>query len=332
LCAKPLGPVGSVQHDDAFLRRGQTRLMAGLAILKHTFNLSDEELVRRWVENPYFQYFCGEEHFRHKPPFDRSSLTPWRQRMGAERLDVLLQESLAVALKTEAIPVEDLSKIVVDTTVQEKAITFPTDAKLLNRAPVMLVKLARKHGVRLRQGYPRVGKRTLIKHQRYRHAKQFKRAGRELKRLRTFLGRVIRDIDRQVRDNLWPNFTFPPALFLAGRVHSQRPGQRGRKVDSIHAPEVECIGKGKAHKPYEFGVKVSVATTEGSGYKQQHGFRPRREPPRRFQCLFSALVVGREVARCQAAVCPRLPDTASRWSRSKAHKSSLNQASSRAKL
>jgi IS5 family transposase len=237
-----------------------TRLMAGLAVLKHTFNLSDEELVRRWVENPYFQYFCGEEHFRHKPPFDRSSMTRWRQRMGAERLDFLLQESLAVALKTEAIAVKDLSRIIVDTTVQEKAITFPTDAKLLNRAREKLVKLAKKHGLKLRQGYPRVGKRALIKHQRYRHAKQFKRAGRELRRLRTLLGRVIRDIDRQVRDDPWFNFLFRPTLFLAGRVHSQRPGQRGRKVYSIHAPEVECIGKGKAHKPYEFGVKVSVAT------------------------------------------------------------------------
>lgn len=238
-----------------------TRLMAGLAILKHTFNLSDEELVRRWVENPYFQYFCGEEHFRHKAPFDRSSMTRWRQRMGAERLDLLLQESLAVALKTEAIAVKDLSRIVVDTTVQEKAITFPTDAKLKSRAREMLVKLAKKHGLKLRQGYPRVGKIALIKYQRYRHAKQFKRARRELRRLKTFLGRVMRDIERQVRDNPWLNFIFRRALFLAGRVHQQEPGQRGRKVYSIHAPEVECIGKGKAHKPYEFGVKVSVATT-----------------------------------------------------------------------
>jgi transposase, IS5 family len=254
------GKLGEVYNDGPGQPPLPTRLMAGLAILKHTFSLSDEELVRRWVENPYFQYFCGEEHFRHKPPFDRSSMTRWRQRMGAERLDVLLQESLAVALKTEAIAPKDLSRIVVDTTVQEKAITFPTDAKLLHRAREKLVKLAKKHGVKLRQGYPRVGKRALIKHQRYRHAKQFKRAGRELRRLRTFLGRVIRDIDRQVRDDPWLNFLFRPMLFLAGRVHGQRPGQRGRKVYSIHAPEVECIGKGKAHKPYEFGVKVSVAT------------------------------------------------------------------------
>ena len=238
-----------------------TRLMAGLAILKHTFNLSDEELVRRWVENPYFQHFCGEEFFRHKAPFDRSSLTRWRQRMGDERLEVLLQESLSVAVKTKAVDVRDLSKVIVDTTVQEKAVTFPTDAKLVNRAREKLVKLAKKHGLDLRQGYPRVGKLALMKHQRYAHAKHFKRARRELRRLKTFLGRVIRDIERKLKATPWLEPIFRPMLFLAGRVHQQERGQRGKKVYSLHAPEVECIGKGKAHKPYEFGVKVSVATT-----------------------------------------------------------------------
>ena len=241
-----------------------TRLMAGLTVLKTMHDLSDEALCDRWVENPYYQYFCGEEHFHHAAPFDRSSLPRWRTRMGAERLEVLLQESLAVAVKTEAVDVRDLSKVIVDTTVQEKAITFPTEAKLKNRARVMLVKLAKKHGLKLRQGYPRVGKFALMQHQKYAHAKQFKRADKQLRRLKTFLGRVIRDIDRQVRDDPALNAIFRPALFLAGRVHDQVRGQRGKKVYSIHAPEVECIGKGKAHKPYEFGVKVSVATTVAS--------------------------------------------------------------------
>jgi transposase, IS5 family len=237
------------------------RLMAGLAILKHMHDLSDEELVLRWVENPYFQHFCGEEHFRHKAPFERSSMTRWRQRMGEERLAVLLQESLAVAVKTEAVEIEDLSKVIVDTTVQEKAIAFPTDAKLTNRAREMLVRLAKKHGVPLRQGYPRVGKLALVKYQRYAHAKQWKRARRELRRLKTFLGRVMRDIERRLKKTPALEAIFRPKLFLAGRVHAQERGQRGKKVYSLHAPEVECIGKGKAHKPYEFGVKVSVATT-----------------------------------------------------------------------
>jgi IS5 family transposase len=238
-----------------------TRLMAGLAILKHTYNLSDEGLCERWIENPYYQYFCGEEFFQHKAPFDRSSLTRWRQRMGEDKLVALLQESLAVATRTGALRPSDLSKVIVDTTVQEKNITFPTDAKLAHRARERLVKLAKKHRVVLRQSYVRVGKRALIKQQRYAHAKHFKRARRELKRLKTQLGRVIRDIARKIKHRKGLQAVFAKPLWLARRVHAQYRGQRGPKVYSLHAPEVECIGKGKPHKPYEFGVKVSVATT-----------------------------------------------------------------------
>jgi len=135
-----------------------TRLMAGLAILKHTYDLSDEALCDRWVENPYFQYFCGEEFFQHVLVFDRSSLTRWRQRMGEEKLQALLQESLAVATRTNAMKPSDLARVVIDTTVQPKAVMFPTDAKLLNRARERLVRLAKKLGVSLRQSYRRVGK------------------------------------------------------------------------------------------------------------------------------------------------------------------------------
>ena len=238
-----------------------TRLMAGLAILKFTFDLSDEELCARWVENPYFQFFCGEEFFLHELPFDRSSLTRWRQRMGEERVAGLLQESLPVAVRTGAMAPQDTRRVVIDTTVQPKNVMFPTDAKLLNRARERLVTLARKTGLELRQSYRRVGKFALIKHQRYAHAHQFKRAGKALRKLKTYLGRTIRDITRQIagEDELQDIFHKP--LHLAGRVLDQRKNQRGKKVYSLHAPEVECIGKGKAHCPYEFGVKVSVATT-----------------------------------------------------------------------
>src|ERR1700722_13562826 len=175
-----------------------TRLMAGLAILKHTYDLSDEVLCERWVENPYYQFFCGEEFFQHRLVFDRSSLTRWRNRMGEARLQALLQESLSVAARTKAIKPSELSRVIVDTTVQPKNVTFPTDAKLLNRAREKLVRLAKHHGVALRQSYTRVGKFALIQHQRYAHAKQFKRANRMLKKLRTYLGRVVRDISRKI--------------------------------------------------------------------------------------------------------------------------------------
>jgi transposase, IS5 family len=238
-----------------------TRLMAGLAILKHTYNLSDEVLCARWLESPYFQYFCGEEFFRHKLPFDRSSMTRWRQRMGEERLNALLQESLAVAVKTKAMRIAGLREAVVDTTVQEKAAAFPTDARLCHQARERLVRLAKRQGVRLRQSYARVGKFALIKQQRYAHARQFKRARRSLRTLKTYLGRVMRDIERTIARQPSLNAVFRRELYLAGRVLTQKRSERGRKVYSLHAPEVECIGKGKAHKPYEFGVKVSVATT-----------------------------------------------------------------------
>ena len=235
--------------------------MAGLSILKHTHNLSDEELCARWIENPCYQLFCGEELFVHKLPFDRSSLTRWRQRMGEEKLVALIQESLNTATRTGAAKPSDFARVIVDTTVQPKAVAFPTDAKLMHRARERLVRLAHKHGVPLRQSYARVGKRALMTYQRYAHAKQFKRANLALRSVRTYLGRLLRDIVRKIRDDAGLRPIFAQPLALGFRVREQRQNQRGRKVYSLHAPEVECIGKGKAHRPYEFGVKVSVATT-----------------------------------------------------------------------
>jgi IS5 family transposase len=252
---------GAVYADGSGRPPLPTRLMAGLAILKHTYNLSDEVMCEQWIENPYYQYFCGEEFFQHRLPLDRSSMTNWRNRMGEERLQGLLQESLAVATKTGAMKPGDLARVIVDTTVQPKNITFPTDAKLLNRAREKLVKLAKKLGVELRQSYTRVGKFELRQHQRDAHAKHFKRAKRALRKLKTYLGRVIRDIARKIDGDGGLETAFAHLLSLARRVRTQERGQRGPKIYSLHAPEVECIGKGKAHKPYEFGVKVSLATT-----------------------------------------------------------------------
>jgi IS5 family transposase len=254
---------GAVYEDTPGRPPLPTRLMAGLAILKHTYDLSDDVLCERWVENPYYQFFCGEEFFQHRLVFDRSSLTRWRQRMGEEKLQVLLQESLSVAARSAAIKPTDLNRVIVDTTVQPKNVMFPTDARLLNRAREILVRLAKRHGIKLRQSYARVGKFALIQHQRYAHAKQFKRANRALRKLRTYLGRVIRDIARKMDGmvDLLGKIALGRMLALARRVLDQKQRQRGPKVYSLHAPEVECIGKGKAHRPYEFGVKVSVATT-----------------------------------------------------------------------
>jgi IS5 family transposase len=237
-----------------------TRLVAGLFILKHMHNLSDEVLCARWLENPYYQFFCGELSFCHALPFDRSSLTHWRQRLGEEQLVALIQESLAVAHKTGALATRDLERVVVDTTVQSKAIAHPTDARLCHRALEKLVDLAKRNNVPLRQSYRRLAKRAAIIGGCYTHAHQVKRARRELKFLRTRLGRVIRDLRRKIAGNPALVERFADLLALAVRVRFQDHRERGPKVYALHAPEVECIGKGKARAPYEFGCKVSIAT------------------------------------------------------------------------
>ena len=242
------------------------RLIAGLFILKHTHSLSDEALCARWLENPYYQYFCGEQVFRHELAFERSSMSHWRGRLGEENLEALLQESLSVAHKTGALETKDLERVVADTTVQPKAIAHPTDARLMYRAIEKLVALAKREEVPLRQSYLRVGKRAAIMVGRYIHAHQFKRARRMLRFLRTRLGRLIRDIGRKIDGDQVLEALFIPLLSLASQVRHQDRHQRGPKIYALHAPEVECIlgssprTKGKARTPYEFGCKVSVAT------------------------------------------------------------------------
>ena len=238
----------------------ETRFVLGLLLLKHIYCLSDEAVCERWVYDPYFQYFTGEEFFQHAFPHERSDLSHWRTRLG-DKLELLLAESLRVAHESGALRAKDLERVTVDTTVQPKAITFPTDAKLLHAAIKGLNRLARKHGVRLRQSYVRVAKQAAMMAGRYAHAKQFNRHQRQLRLLRTRLGRLIRDIRRKIAGNadLEAAFTWP--LSRADQIRSQQQRQRGWKLYSFHAPEVECIGKGKASAPYEFGVKVSIVTT-----------------------------------------------------------------------
>ena len=237
-----------------------SRYLPGLLLLKHIYGLSDEGVCERWVHDPYFQHFTGETYFQHALRHERSTMSHWRTRLG-DKLEALLAESLRVAHDSGALETRHLERVTVDTTVQPKNITHPTDAKLMYRALVMLGRLARENGVVLRQSYLRVGKRAQIMAGRYTHAKQFKRANRELKFLRTRLGRLIRDIRRKTADDPHLREIFALPLTRADQVRHQRQQQRGWKLYSLHAPEVECIGKGKAHKPYEFGCKVSITTT-----------------------------------------------------------------------
>ena len=236
-----------------------SRLIIGLHILKYMFNLSDEAVCERWVYDPYFQFFCGEIYFQHKLDMERSSMTHWRKRVGEKFLENLVQESLHSAFRLGALEAKDIEKIAVDTTVQPKAVTFPTDAKLRYKAIVSLGKLAKKEEVELRQSYIRVAKQTLVKSGRYRHAKQMKRAKKSEKKLKTYLGRIIRDIERKIEGNNDLENKFFSSLSKAKRIFYQTKESK-EKIYSWHAPEVECIAKGKADKPYEFGCKVSLIT------------------------------------------------------------------------
>src|SRR6202158_5087663 len=237
-----------------------TRFAIGLLLLKHIYGLSDEGVCERRVYDPYFQYFTDEEFFQHEFPHERSDLSHWRKRLG-DRLELLLAESLRVAHKNGALRTKDLKRVTVDTTVQPKNISFPTDAKLLHAAIRSLNRLANKHGVRLRQSYLRVAKRAAMIAGRYAHAKQFNRHRRELRILRTRLGRLIRDIGRKIEGHADLEAAFALPLACASQIRSQQQRQRGWKLYSFHAPETECIGKGKASAPYEFGVKVSIVTS-----------------------------------------------------------------------
>jgi IS5 family transposase len=235
------------------------RLIVGLHILKQMYNLSDECVCERWVQDPYFQFFCGETYFQHNFPIERSSMTHFRKRVGEDFCVILLQESLHTAYKLGGLETKQVERVIVDTTVQPKAITFPTDAKLRYKAIVSLVKLAKRHGLALRQSYVRVGKNAVVSSSRYRHAKQMKRAKKSEKKLKTYLGRIIRDIERKLinQDELKSYFFL--ALKKASQIYTQKKEDH-EKMYSWHAPEVECISKGKAHKPYEFGCKVSITT------------------------------------------------------------------------
>ena len=175
-----------------------TRLMAGLHLLKHMEGLSDEAVCKRWVENPYFQYFCGEQFFCHKLVLDRSSMTRWRGRIGADKLELLLAETLAVAVRTQAVSERAMERVTVDTTVQTKAVAHPTDSHLLMRGIERLNALAKKHDIKLRQSFLRVGRQAKRDVSRLIHGRGHKQAMRWVRKLRTWLGRLDRDIGRKI--------------------------------------------------------------------------------------------------------------------------------------
>ena len=247
------------------------RLLVGLHFLKHTYNQSDEGAVEQFVENPYWQYFCGFEYFQHSFPLDPTSLVRWRKRIGPDGMKKLLKETIEVAKRDHLLRAADAARVTADTTVMEKAIAHPTDARLYHKMRRSLVREAKKTGIILRQSYERLSKNALRMQGRYSHARQANRSKKETKRLRTMLGAVMRDIRRKCKA---PTATLGALLTTADRIYTQRRNSTD-KTYSVHAPEVECISKGKVHKKYEFGCKVPVvSTTKGNwviGIDAAHG-------------------------------------------------------------
>ncbi len=254
--------LGATYHPSQGAPGISTRLMVALHYLKYQHDLSDEDVVAMWVENPYWQHFSGERCFQHRLPIDPSSMTRWRSRLGEAGAEQMLRATIDAGMRTGVVRPTELKRINVDTTVQTKAIRFPTDARLYNRMRERLVKVARAEGLTIKQSYRHVGRRLLMQSSRYAHARQMQRARACTRKLRTQLGRVLREIQRQQRT---PSTELAKLLETARRIHAQQRHDKN-KIYSVHEPAVECIAKGKAGKPYEFGNKVSVAVSSRGGW------------------------------------------------------------------
>jgi len=233
------------------------RLMTGLLIIKHVRNLSDESVVEQWIENSYYQYFCGEESFVTKQPCDASELVHFRNRIGEEGVQLIFRESVKVNGKDGK-----EKQVLVDTTVQEKNITFPTDDKLYKKIINKSVSIAEEEGIELRQSYKRTIK-NLSYQQRFRRSqKQQKIARKAAKKIKTIAGRLVRELERKLPADRFTKHSTTIELFK--KVLSQKRNDKN-KIYSIHEPTVECISKGKSHKKYEFGNKVSIMLTKNTG-------------------------------------------------------------------
>ena len=233
------------------------RLMVGILILKQLYNLSDESVVERWVENVYYQHFCGETVFQWEFPCHPTDLVYFRKRIGEKGVEKILQVSIELHgnKATE-------SEVLIDTTVQEKNITFPTDTKLYKKIATKCADIAEHEEIKLRQSYRWTVKKLMLAQRFRNHPKNYKKARKAEKKLKTIAGRLIRDLERKLPADKVYKYN---DLFSLFRQVLEQTRSSSNKVYSLHEPQVYCVGKGKDHKKYEFGAKGSIAVTKESG-------------------------------------------------------------------
>ena len=264
-----LGPVQvvvSAGQSSAGRPRLPIRLMVSLVYLKHSYNLSDDDVVARWSENVLWQFFSGMEYYEHRQPCDPTQIGRFRRDIGEDGLELLLKATIDTAISIKAVKPAELERVIVDTTVQEKAIAHPVDSRLLEIARHKVVAAAKRVSIQLKQTFAKEGKELRRRAGGYAHAKQFRRMKKVLKRQRTILGIVMREVQRKTK-GLEHSKALSDLSVLMQRAERIRTQQRHdkNKLYALHAPEVECIGKGKARKPYEFGVKSAVVVAHKSG-------------------------------------------------------------------
>lgn len=243
-------------YSDVGRQSKPIRLMCGLLILKQMYNLSDESVVDQWQMNPYYQVFCGETEFQNQPPCHSTELVKFRNRLGKEGVEKIF--ALSVALHGDA---AEEPTVLVDTTVQEKAITYPTDTKLAIKIINRLNMLAKENGIKQRRTFVKEVKALRLQCRHFRNKQRSGKARRALKRLRTIAGILIRERQRKLPESVLVQEK--ERFDLYEQVLSQSKHDKD-KIYSLHEADIYCVGKGKDHKAYEYGRKASVVTTEKS--------------------------------------------------------------------
>lgn len=236
------------------------RLAVGLMILQHLYDYSDERVVQVWIENPYWQAFCGYDFLQWELPVHPTSLTRWRNRIGTSGMEKILQLSIRVAVDTKTVNPKELEEVICDTTVMPKAIAYPVDGKLVQRSIERIVRAATAAKIPLKRTFVRVSRKALFQVKRLMHAKRFRKAQRPLKKLRKYLEKLLQDIDPHLEtcSKVLREAVVGAKLLIQSREDKN-------KIYSCHEPLVSCIAKGKAHKPYEFGAKTCIVVTKKKG-------------------------------------------------------------------